>query len=54
MQRARLRPGTNTIEFVVAEAPAAVVVDPKSLRIDRNPDDNTRTIATRALRASML
>jgi hypothetical protein len=42
--RTRLRSGDNRVEFVVDGVPARVVVDPMSIRIDRNPEDNLRTI----------
>jgi len=43
-ERTAIRSGTNRLEFVVAERPQRVGIDPISKRIDRNPDDNLRTL----------
>ncbi len=37
---------SSTLEFIVDERPARVGIDPYNKLIDRNPDDNLKTVAT--------
>jgi aminopeptidase N len=42
MQKRRLSPGLNRIEFTVPEKPDRVGIDPFNKLVDRNPDDNVK------------
>ena len=44
MEKRLIRSGEQTFTFTVAERPARVGVDPYNKMIDRNPDDNLRSI----------
>jgi ABC-type transport system involved in multi-copper enzyme maturation permease subunit len=43
-QRVKLRTGTNTFSFTVAEKPMAVVIDPDHLFFDRLPEDDRKKV----------
>jgi hypothetical protein len=43
-QRVKLRTGTNTFSFTVAEKPLAVVIDPDHLFFDRLPEDDRKKV----------
>ncbi|ARS36509.1 ABC transporter permease/M1 family aminopeptidase [Pontibacter actiniarum] len=45
MKKHRLKSGENKFEFVVDQKPDKAGIDPYNLLIDRNPDDNTKTLA---------
>lgn len=47
VQKRRLRPGRNRLEFTVPEKPERVGIDPFNKLIDRNPDDNVKTPESR-------
>ncbi|GHA74242.1 M1 family aminopeptidase [Pontibacter akesuensis] len=44
MQKHQLKSGENTFEFIVKEKPQKAGIDPYHILIDRNPDDNTKTL----------
>jgi hypothetical protein len=43
-QRVKLRTGTNTFSFTVAEKPMAVLIDPDHLFFDRLPEDDRKKV----------
>ncbi|WP_018479576.1 M1 family aminopeptidase [Pontibacter roseus] len=45
LQKHKLKAGENKFEFVVDEEPAKAGVDPYNILIDRNPNDNTKTLS---------
>ncbi len=45
LQKHKLKSGKNKFEFIVSEEPAKAGVDPYNILIDRNPDDNTKTLS---------
>ncbi|RTQ44969.1 hypothetical protein EJV47_26740 [Hymenobacter gummosus] len=47
VQKRRLQPGLNRIEFTVPKKPDRVGVDPFNKLIDRNPDDNVKAPESR-------
>ncbi|GAB2956428.1 M1 family aminopeptidase [Hymenobacter coalescens] len=42
LQKRRLKPGRNRIEFTVPQKPDRVGIDPLNKLVDRNPDDNVK------------
>ena len=44
LKKYRLRPGTNRLEIIVAQAPAKAAVDPYNQFVDRVLDDNARDV----------
>jgi hypothetical protein len=44
LTKVRLKPGDNNLTFVVDKLPARAAVDPYTMIVDRNLDDNSKDI----------